>query len=282
MATPSRSPFFPVQLSHKTFATGFALILDRRNQRPHHAPMEPESPERVPALLITAFEAYLDRRLNWYSKPESVLRGILKKDSLPFLFRGIQTADDFAEQAFFAHEASSEETMLGNAWQSALAAIAPNSVGGGDLRTERDGVLWIVQVKLSRGQNAGAEAQDLRMLKTKLARETDHHPGRRNRKAMLGFVRGPARSDWVTYRANSPANADIDMFQYHYMAGRDFLQWCSADFERSALLTALAPAIEQIKIARVECLARVQELLRNALAARGLGTTAQDILDLTF
>lgn len=243
--------------------------------------MSSEHAAEVPALLETAFRDYLDRRLAWYASPRSVLRGLLNKDGLSYALRGVRTADEFAEQAFYGHEASSEETMMGNAWQSALAAISPNSVGGGDLRTERDGTLWIVQLKTSRGQNAGAEAQDLRMLKTKIAQETDHHPGRKNVMAMLGFVRGPSTDEWRTYRSKQAANADIDMFQYHYRAGTAFLKWCNAEFDQPALLNALRPKIELVQAARRTCLVEVQTLLQSRLVAGDRGTSITDVLEIT-
>jgi hypothetical protein len=242
--------------------------------------MSDPPPQEVPTLIRTAFEQYLSRRLAYYAAPKSVLRGLLRKNGLVYALRGVKSADEFAEQSFYAHEASSEETMLGNAWQAALAAISPNSVGGGDLRTERDGTLWIIQVKTSRGQNAGAEAQDLRMLKTKLVAETDHHPGRRNVKAMLGFVRGPAADDWRTYRSQSRANADIDTFQYHYMAGATFLKWCSADFDNTRLLDVLREQIDQVRTARRACLAELQGLLRQQLSQVGMAPTMESVLRL--
>lgn len=234
----------------------------------------------VPTLIRAAFERYLQRRVAYYSAPAPLLRSLLRKNGLVYALRGVATADEFAEQAFFAHEASSEETMLGNAWQAALAAVSPNSVGGGDLRTERDGTLWIIQVKTSRGQNAGAEAQDLRMLKTKLIAERDHHPGRHNVKAMLGFIRGPSVNQWRTYRSRSAANADIDTFQYQYVAGQPFLAWCSADFQDSRLVELLRPDIEQVRSARLNCSEELKRLLARQLSAKGLPLDMNGVLRL--
>lgn len=236
--------------------------------------------EHVPGLIRAAFEDYLRRRLEYYSAPRQLLRNLLKKNGLVYALRGIETADDFAEQVFAAHETSSEETMLGNAWQSALAAVSPNSVGGGDLRTERDGTLWIIQVKTSRGQNAGAEAQDLRMLKTKLISERDHHPGRHNVKAMMGFVRGPAANEWRTYRSKSVANADIDTFQYQYMAGAPSLEWCSAAFDVEVLIEALQPQVRTVQAARGECVEAVKSALKQALTDEGLKHDMSSVLRL--
>lgn len=266
----------------KPFCRASLRILDQRYGPAQYLRMPDELIEEVPDLLVRSFEHYLRRRLEWYRAPKTVLRGLLRKDGLSFALRGIQTADEFAEQAFFAHEASSEETMMGNAWQATLAAISPNSVGGGDLRTERDGTLWIIQVKLSRGQNASAEAQDLRMLKTKIIAETDHHPGRKNVKAMLGFVRGPSVDEWRTYRSKSAANRDIDMFQYQYKAGTEFLEWCSAGFAHASLIASLQPLTSQMQEARTACISAVRVLLRESLTDAGLGLSMTDVLQLTY
>ncbi|MCL4240875.1 MAG: hypothetical protein KJ048_05930 [Dehalococcoidia bacterium] len=236
--------------------------------------------EHVPRLIRAAFEDYLRRRLEYYRAPRQLVRSLLRKNGLVYALRGIETADDFAEQALAAHETSSEETMLGNAWQAALAAVSPNSVGGGDLRTERDGTLWIIQVKTSRGQNAGAEAQDIRMLKTKLLSERDHHPGRHNVKAMMGFVRGPAANEWRTYRSKSAANADIDTFQYQYMAGAPFLEWCSAAFDIEVLISALQPQIRTVQGARRECVEAVKAALKRQLTEEGLEHDMPSVLRL--
>jgi hypothetical protein len=243
--------------------------------------MSSEQPTAVPVLLHQAFEAYLDRRLAWYARPKQVLRGLLDKDGFAYALRGIKTGDDFAEQAFYAHEAASEETMMGNAWQAALAAISPNSVGGGDMRTERDGILWIIQIKTSRGQNAGAEAQDLRSLKSKLAMETDHHPGRKNVMPMMAFVRGPSVDEMRLFRATRAVNNDIDMFQFRYLAGTAFLKWCNAEYDQPALLTALSDRIGRVQGARSGCLAEVQALLRERLLLAGRTSSIESILEIT-
>ncbi len=234
----------------------------------------------VPELIRLAFATYLERRQAFYANPAVIVRKLLRRDPMIYALRGVGSAEEFVESAFIAHEASSEETMMGNAWQAALAAIAPNSVGGGDLRTEREGTLWIIQVKMSRLQNSGAEAQDLRMLKAKLTAESDHHPGRKNVKAMLGFVRGPFANEWRMHRSKSMANADIDGFQHQYMAGSAFLNWCSADFDQESLFGSLADEIGGVRDAREKCLIEVQRLVSELLTRSNLGADFKDVLRL--
>jgi hypothetical protein len=238
--------------------------------------MESDSPgdpatAPVAPLVLESFRGYLNRRLAHYERPPAqVLRTLLDKDALLYAFRGVATADEFVEQAFAAHESSSEETMWGHAWQAAIASVAPNTVGGGDLRTERDGTLWIIQLKTGTEQNSAAEAQDLRLLKTKVRQETDHHPGRKNVKAMYAIIRGKARAEWRHYKATNPANADIDGFQYEYRVGADFLTWASAAITPAAMIEPFSVEIARVKTARQRCVEDAQRLLRQRLQDQGL------------
>jgi hypothetical protein len=236
----------------------------------------------VAPLVLESFRGYLARRLAYYQRPPAlVLRTLLDKDVLLYAFRGVATPDELVEQAFAAHESSSEETMWGHAWQAAIAAVAPNTVGGGDLRTERDGTLWIIQLKTGTEQNSAAEAQDLRLLKTKVRQETDHHPGRRNVKAMYAIVRGKPRTEWRHYRATNPANRDIDGFQYEYRVGADFLAWASAAITPAAMIAEFAEEIAAIKTARRHCIQAAQGLLRERLQKDDLPLDIAGVLRLT-
>lgn len=238
--------------------------------------MEPTAealPEIAPVILAT-FGDYLARRLAFYQDAPGILGNLLKKDVLLLAMRGLSTSDEFVEHAFTAFESSSEETMWGNAWQQAIARAAPGTVGGGDLRTERGDTLWIIQLKLGK-QNSGAHAQDVRVLQSKVRQETDHHPGRRNVKAMYAIIRGQPRKEWRHYKDNSPANKDIQGFQYQYMEGTAFLEWISADFAPALLVERLRVQSEQIRAAREGALEAVKERLRAELASAGY---AADIL----
>jgi len=234
----------------------------------------------VDNLYTATFAAYGRRRLAYYNDRKTLLPKLLQKDVLMYAARGVRDSDGFIDAAFSAHESSSEETMWGHAWQEAISKISTNTVGGGDLRTERDGTLWIIQVKTGVEQNSAAEAQDLRLLKTKLRNERDHHPGRHGVKAMLGIVRGAARSEWRQYRATSEANKDIDDFQYQYLVGSAFLSWISTEFDANTLMGHLTSVANDIEDARRGCLESLKLQLRADLAEAGLGLDIGSVLAL--
>jgi len=233
----------------------------------------------IQPVILATFRDYTGRRLAFYRDPEKSLSAILRKDVLLYALRGVRSSDEFVEHAFSAYESSSEETMWGNAWQEAIAKVAPNTVGGGDLRAERDGILWIIQLKLG-PQNASSQAQDIRVLQTKTRNEIDHHPGRRGVKAMYAIVRGAPRDDWKHFRSKSPANADIVGFQYQLMVGLPFLKWVSADFDPAALVEGLADSTSLIASARLQCIAALKSRLAATLRANSLGEDMASVMTL--
>jgi Type II restriction endonuclease EcoO109I len=231
-------------------------------------------------VIVRTFAEYVQRRREFYENPSAVLKKLLLKDVLLYALRGVEDSDQFVDHAFPALESSSEETMWGNSWQQALANVAPNTVGGGDLRTEREGVLWIIQLKLG-PQNASSQAQDLRILKAKVLNESrDHHPGRKGVKPMYAIVRGASRDEWRYVKGQSQANKDIESFGYQYMQGLAFLRWISADFDPAALVAALESQIGPVPDARAQCVRDLKVLLRERLASEGLGNSITDVLAL--
>ena len=223
----------------------------------------------VPPIIESTFTAYARSREQFYSQPEASLKHLLTKDVLLYAMRGAATADHFVDAAFPAFEAASEETVWGNTWQEAIAKIAPNTVGGGDLRTERDGELWIIQLKLGR-QNANTVAQDVRILRNKVLSERDHHPGRKSVKAMYATIRGAPTDYWTYFQGSSGANEDIHGFGYQVKTGVAFLRWISAEFDQGALLRNLDGVIGTLPGARMECIHRLKLLLDERLEAAGL------------
>lgn len=244
----------------------------------HRVPARPQSHD-VEQLLRATFEEYAARRAAYYDDP-ALLDKLLDKNLLLFAFRGVRTSTAFVDQALPAHEASSEETMMGNAWQSAISTISPHVVGGGDLRMERDGYLWIIQLKMSPKQNSAAKAQDLRLLRDKVLNERDHHPGRRGVKPMLAFLTGPSQDRWVTHRERSRANADIHGFGYQVMAGRAFLEWVGAEHDPAALVNHLAVSAARVAAARGRTIDRLKSELGDRLRQHGLPDTIESLMRL--
>jgi hypothetical protein len=229
-------------------------------------------------LLRIAFDDYAHKRLDFYENPR-LLAKLLDRNLVPFALRGVRDADEFVGQVLPAFEAGSEETMLGNAWQAALAKL-PHTVGGGDLRTEREGELWIVQLKTSPKQNSSAHAQDLRLLRTKLLAERDHQPGRRSVKAMMAYLVGPREFRWITHKERSLANADIDGFQYQRAVGEAFLEWIGISKQLAQLAVQVDDRPAQIRLAREKALERLKTELGQRLAAAGLPPTMDSIMSL--
>jgi hypothetical protein len=234
--------------------------------------------DEVAELLRGAFVGYAHRRLAFYENPR-LLSKVLDRNLVPFALRGVAGVDEFVEQVLAAYEAGSEETMLGNAWQAAIATL-PHTVGGGDLRTERDGDLWIVQLKTSPKQNSSAHAQDLRMLRTKLLGERDHQPGRRSVKAMMAYLTGPSEFRWVTHKERSAANQDIDGFQYQRAVGQAFLSWIGISKPLAELAMQLGGPPAQIRSARQSALVRLKRELRARLRDEGLDDDMDSIMRL--
>ena len=241
-------------------------------------PSAPE-PDRIEQLLRGTFEDFVARRIAYYDDPR-LLPKLLDRNLLLFALRGTRDVSEFVDAALAAHEAASEETMLGNAWQAAIAEIVPHAVGGGDLRMERDGELWIVQLKMSPKQNSSAMAQDIRILRNKVLSERDHHPGRHGVKAMVAFLTGDSQSRWVTHRSRSPANADIDGFQYQVMAGEAFFSWIGVKHDPIGLLRELHTMPELVRQARAKGTARLKDELGALLADQGRPDSMLSIMEL--
>jgi hypothetical protein len=242
---------------------------------------ETEPADALAPVIVESFEAFANARLAYLRAPRPLLTKLLRKDALLFAMRGIQTADEFVEQAFAAHESSSEETMWGHAWQAAIAKVSPHTVGAGDLKTDRDGVLWIIEVKMG-PQNAKSVEQDLRALRAKVRAESGvHHPGRKGVQAMYAFVRGAPRDKIEWHRSKTSTDADLDGFQYTHLVGLPFLRWVSADFTASALLAKLAARAAEIRSAREQCIADLKALLRQRLVEAGLEPTMAGVMALS-
>ena len=240
----------------------------------------PDAAQTIQPVILSTFEAYVAGRLTFYRNPKKILNALLKKDTLLYALRGIRDSDEFIDHAFPAFESSSEETVWGNAWQEAIAKVAPNTVGGGDLRTERDGILWIIQLKMG-AQNAGAQAQDIRVLQAKsLHEEREHHPGRKGVKAMYAIVRGRPTDKWDRYRSRTQANADINGFQYQLMVGFPFLEWISVEFDQQGLVRALSHITAEVPGARSECIVQLKAMLRERLSAAGLRDDLESVVTL--
>lgn len=214
------------------------------------------------------------------------LKKLLSKDVVMFAARGIDNAHDFVEEAFRACESSSEETVMGNTWQSIITTISSDTLDTGDMTTMRDGALYVCELKSQTNTtNSASFPQELRELKDKCEAQ------RRFRRSSKQEVR-PA---FCVLRNNKPidelrvfhpderdqANKDIDGFQYRYLAGSAFWRWLTGFDSVEGLVDDTSRIdLGDVKEAREECRARLHTEMNEALSENHLGNTMEDVLEL--
>lgn len=220
---------------------------------------------------------FQDKRLAWYKKGLS-LKEVLSKDLAMFAARGVDNPDDLIAEAFRAKESSSEETVMGNAWQKMLATISENTLDTGDLTTDRDGVLWVCEVKSQTNTaNSSSFPQELRGLRTRM----NENRGRRRAssqpvRAAYCVVRdsrnnGKGVDEIRTYACPDlqPENRDLEGFEYRYITGKAFWKWLTGFESELALLMPLSELhgtkSEALREARKNAIKKLQEELRAKL-----------------
>lgn len=232
---------------------------------------------------------FAENRREYYdgkSPSSPTLDKLLSKDVIMFAGRGVKDADQFVEEAFRAIESSSEETVIGNTWQRLIANIAKDTIDAGDLVTVRDGILWCCELKSQPNTvNSSSKPQELRALKDKVedklhtARPT-HQPV----KAAFCVMRSKKPIDiTVTYQSGpyDRPNADLDGFEYRYLAGEAFWKWLMG-IPGPEFLINEPSAIEtkDVVAKRKACIVRLTEQMHEELAENGLGNTIDDVLEL--
>lgn len=231
-------------------------------------------------IVARRIEEYREGRLLYYSDRASLLDDLLKKDPFIPALRGVQTAHEWLEEAFHAHESSSEETVMGNTWQKILGDLTSNAVGGGDFLFEKDDVLWILEIKTQPNTiNAGGLIQILRSLKEKVrSHSRDSVPGRRGVRPGIGILRGTPTDTERYYEAKGAVDRDIDGFQYRYMVGSSFLSWLTG-LDNPASLIEVAPG-DTLSSAREACRNRLHNQLDSLLTERGLSNDVGSVIRL--
>ncbi len=240
----------------------------------------PQASDAAEQIVQSVMAKYVDKRVAYY-RDTSLLSKLLQKDHLIFALKGASTVEEWVIEALAAHESSSEETVMGNAWQQILTDLS-QSVGAGDLFVEKAGTLWVIEMKSQTNTlNSTALAQTLRVLKTKVIEQSRvHAPGRRGVRPMIGVIRGPASDVDRVFVAASPENRDIDGFQYHYMVGTPFRAWLTGIANPAQLVTDLAETSERVSNARAACRLRLAAEMEAVLAQEGLASNIESVIRL--
>jgi hypothetical protein len=246
--------------------------------------MNPENEDRLQRanrLIHVTLDQYSSSRSTYYRDPKLLTKILKKKDPFLYRLRGIETATGFLEDAFRAHESSSEETVLGNSMQALVTALSESGVGAGDIFLERDGILWVIQVKSGKDTVPGwAWPEVFRDLKRKVMTQSRvSSPGRRGVQAMLGILRGTPPSDTVeTLRSDDP---ELNGFQYHKKVGSAFVGWMTGLNDLSRMAGTMHSRGADLALERESCQSRLRAELKDLLAAKGLDDDIESVYSLT-
>lgn len=253
-------------------------------------PLIPADLARAKSESLKIINEYQTKRIDWYQKVK--LKDILRKDIAMFAARGVATADDFVKESFRAVESSSEETMMGNHWHQILAAISENTLDTGDLTTEREGVIWVCEIKSQPNTtNSSSFPQELRSLRTRRDEiKNRRRVSKQDVKVAYCVLRDPARGgkgydEMRRFPSESlfKENEDLSGFEYRYISGKQFWKWMSGFDSEVAILMPLSDLHamgHQVAVARDNAEQRLRQELHVELTAHGLGTTIDDVVKL--
>lgn len=236
------------------------------------------------AVVQNAITEYISKRHEFYRTRR--LEHLLGKDVVMFALRGVETAAEFVDAAFAAHESSSEEGPMATAWTTILKGLATMPVvEGGDLLAEDADTLWIIQIKNSTTTFTNpARVQTLRELQERVAHhKTFAMTKRKPVKAMIGVIRGPDYdnpNERYEGKRTRTENADIKGFTYRYIVGRPFWRFLTG---RSGVLD-LMPDWEndgrRLAAARTECVGRLKLAMRDELIRTGYKSDIRGVIAL--
>lgn len=204
-----------------------------------------------------------------------------------FALRGVTTAAEFVEATFSALESSSEETSMGTAMQGIGKELAwPSVIDAGDIMAEREGALWIIEVKSQTNTlNAASLASTIRSLKTRVERHASYRPATRQPiKAMIGVLRGPELDQTKIYAVpeHRTENRALHGFSYRYLVGRAFWSWLTGHPSIVPLLGDFREISAEVSLARQKAVERLQVDMYSALTAKQLTQDIYGVLRLAY
>ncbi|MDN6822935.1 PmeII family type II restriction endonuclease [Corynebacterium flavescens] len=287
---PSGDIVSPVSTFGRYTKYSLAMV-DKRSLQEIEAPEQqmPEDLRRARERCLTILGEYQDRRVNYYENDIS-LKKIMAKDIAMFSARGVSNSDEYVEEAFHAVESSSEETVMGTQWQRILSAISEDTLDTGDLTTQRDGILWVCEVKAQTNTtNSSSFPQELRGMRTRMQElQGRQRASKQPVKAAYCVLRDKSNKNQgvnETRVYQSPElqreNRDLDNFEYRYITGKQFWQWLTGFDSEIAILMPLKDLEdkgERVKLARNAALVKLQKQLRDELGELGLGVSIDDVV----
>lgn len=242
---------------------------------------EDEARRRARAVVYDALREYAQKRVIRYQT--LTLAELLQKDLLMMAMRGVTSREELLDAAFVAFESSSEETQMGNFTQRIATDLAERAIDLSDVVVEKDGDLWIIEVKSQTNTITGTYRNDaLRKMYSRMRAMARPRRVRGGRvRALLGVVRGKPVDRQIT--AHFPAGddyADIDGFTYEYKVGRPFWEWLTGLPGIGSLVDVLPEDAHDVAAAREVCRVRLQGELVVRLGEHGLGQDIPAVLKL--
>ena len=245
--------------------------------------------------VFEIIKEYQMKRINWYKdnlKPKNrksdvskLINKILAKDITMFALRGITTAEEYIDAAFPALESSSEETVMGNTWQEILTQISENTFDTGDITTERDGILWVCEIKSQTNTtNSSSLPQELRALRTRMEEITGRkRVSKQEVKAAFCVTRDKKPKDeFKTYEASAiqRENHDLNGFEYRYITGEKFWTWLTGYPSEAGLLMPLSAITggDKVAEARTQCIQNLKCELLELLKKHNLSNSIDDLV----
>ncbi|WP_303251365.1 PmeII family type II restriction endonuclease [uncultured Senegalimassilia sp.] len=253
----------------------------------HYAAIKLDEIAKQRDIAYEMLSKFAEKRTAWYRDTRSVnLDKLLSKDVVMFAARGITTASAFVEESFRACESSSEETVMGNTWQSIIAGISSDTLDTGDMMTVRDGAIYVCELKSQTNTtNSSSFPQELRELKDKCEAQKrfKRASGQDVLPAFCVLRNKKPIDEWRTFDPDPRdlPNQDIRGFRYRYLAGPAFWQWLTGFDSVEGLVDDLSRIeLGEIREARMECLTRLHAEMQIALEDNKLGSSISDVLKL--
>ncbi|RYN14721.1 hypothetical protein PG2006B_0019 [Bifidobacterium animalis subsp. animalis] len=212
---------------------------------------------------------------------------LLGKDFAIYALRGIETAEDYAREAFHAVESSSEETAMGTRWQELIASIAENAIDTGDLTATRDGAIYVIELKSQENTtNSSSFPNELRSLRQRMKEITGRKRASNQRvEAAICITRSTiSKDEWRTFEVSgvTQENADLKNFRYRYLSGTAMWQWlCGIDSPYGLIRPFSSINSEAVLLARESSLERVTTQLLEELDKNGLPHTLDGVAELS-
>jgi hypothetical protein len=247
--------------------------------------------------VFKVIKEYQMKRINWYEenmKPKSrksdvskLIDKILTKDITMFALRGITTAEEYVDAAFPALESSSEETVMGNTWHKILTQISENTFDTGDITTERDGILWVCEIKSQTNTtNSSSHPQELRALRTRIEEITGRkRVSKQEVKAAFCVTRDKnPKDEFRIFKASAVQreNYDLNGFEYRYITGEKFWTWLTGYPSEIGLVMPLSAISggDKVAEARTQCIQSLKCELLELLTKHNLSNNIDDLVKL--